>query len=29
MLFGRRSKNPIKIVDKSVVEWKYATCGYC
>ena len=29
MLFGRRHKNPIMIADKGVVEWKYATCGYC
>jgi anaerobic selenocysteine-containing dehydrogenase len=29
MLFGRKQKNPIKIVDKGVIEWKYATCGYC
>ena len=29
MLFGRRKKNPIKIHDHGVVEWKYATCGYC
>ena len=29
MLFGRKQKNSIKIVDKGVVEWKYATCGYC
>jgi ferredoxin-nitrate reductase len=29
MLFGRRKKNPIKIADKGVVEWKYAACGYC
>ena len=29
MLFGRNKKNPIKIADKGVVEWKYATCGYC
>ncbi|RKZ70576.1 MAG: nitrate reductase [Gammaproteobacteria bacterium] len=29
MLFGRKQKNPIKIVDKGIVEWKYATCGYC
>jgi assimilatory nitrate reductase catalytic subunit len=29
MLFGRKKKNPIKIADKDVVEWKYATCGYC
>ncbi len=29
MLFGRKQKNPVKIADKGVVEWKYATCGYC
>lgn len=29
MLFGRKNKNPIKIADKGIVEWKYATCGYC
>ena len=29
MLFGRRKKNPIKLPDKKVVDWKYATCGYC
>ena len=29
MLFGRTKKNPIKIADKEVKEWKYATCGYC
>jgi anaerobic selenocysteine-containing dehydrogenase len=29
MLFGRKQKNPINIVDKGIVEWKYATCGYC
>jgi anaerobic selenocysteine-containing dehydrogenase len=29
MLFGRNKKNPIKIADKGVVEWRYATCGYC
>ncbi len=29
MLFGRHKKNPIKIADKGVVEWRYATCGYC
>ena len=29
MLFGRARKNPVKIADKGVVEWKYATCGYC
>ena len=29
MLFGRAKKNPVKIADKGVVEWKYATCGYC
>ncbi len=29
MLFGRRKKNPITLPDKGVLEWKYATCGYC
>jgi assimilatory nitrate reductase catalytic subunit len=29
MLFGRKKKNPIKIADKNVREWKYTTCGYC
>ena len=29
MLFGRRRKNPITLPDKGVVQWKYATCGYC
>lgn len=29
MLFGRRKKNPIKIANKGVVNWKYTTCGYC
>ncbi len=29
MLFGRKKKNPITIADKGIVEWKYATCGYC
>ena len=29
MLFGRNKKNPIKIVDKGVVAWRYTTCGYC
>jgi len=29
MLFGRKDKKPIKIVDKAVKEWKYTTCGYC
>jgi predicted molibdopterin-dependent oxidoreductase YjgC len=29
MLFGRNRKNPIKIADKGVKEWRYATCGYC
>lgn len=29
MLFGRSKKNPIKIADKGVVNWKYTTCGYC
>ncbi|GLQ33405.1 molybdopterin oxidoreductase family protein [Litoribrevibacter albus] len=29
MLFGRKDRNPIRIADKKVVEWKYTTCGYC
>lgn len=29
MLLGRRKKNPIKIADKGVEQWKYTTCGYC
>ncbi len=29
MLFGRSKKNPIKLHDKGVEEWKYTTCGYC
>ncbi|MGD2113338.1 MAG: nitrate reductase, partial [Gammaproteobacteria bacterium] len=29
MLFGRKSKNPIRIADKGAQEWRYATCGYC
>mgnify|MGYP001610476593 FL=1 len=29
MLFGRNKKNPIKLVDKGVVECRYTTCGYC
>ena len=29
MLFGRSKKNPVKIADKKIKEWKYATCGYC
>ncbi len=29
MLFGRKDRKPIKIVDKQVQEWKYAVCGYC
>ena len=29
MLFGSNKKNPIKIADKGVREWRYATCGYC
>jgi assimilatory nitrate reductase catalytic subunit len=29
MLFGRNKKNAIKIADKGVREWRYATCGYC
>ncbi len=29
MLFNRTQKNPVRIADKGVVEWKYAACGYC
>ncbi|MGR9086255.1 MAG: molybdopterin oxidoreductase family protein [Gammaproteobacteria bacterium] len=29
MLFGRNKKNPVKMVDKGVVQWTYTTCGYC
>lgn len=29
MLFGRGQKNPIRIADKGVVDWRYTTCGYC
>ncbi len=29
MLFGRAKKNPIKLPEQDVVEWKYTTCGYC
>ncbi len=29
MLFGRKDRNPIRIADKKIVEWKYTTCGYC
>ncbi len=29
MFFKRKEKNPIRIVDKKVHEWKYTTCGYC
>jgi len=29
MLFGRNKKNPVRIADKGVTEWRYATCGYC
>jgi assimilatory nitrate reductase catalytic subunit len=29
MLFGRKDRNPIRIADKKVVDWKYTTCGYC
>ena len=29
MLFGRRNKNPIRLHDKGVVEWRYTSCGYC
>lgn len=29
MLFGRHKKNAIKIADKAIEKWTYATCGYC
>jgi len=29
MLFGRDKKNPIKIADKNITQWKATTCGYC
>jgi len=29
MLFGRTKKNPIALADNGVMQWKYATCGYC
>jgi assimilatory nitrate reductase catalytic subunit len=29
MLFGRHSKNPIKLAAKPVERWVYTTCGYC
>ena len=29
MLFGRKDRKPINIVEKKVSEWKYTTCGYC
>jgi len=29
MLFGCNKKNPIKIADKKVTEWKTSVCGYC
>src|SRR5690606_41375239 len=29
MLFDRKKRNPIKIADKKVAQWKYTTCGYC
>ena len=29
MLFKRHRKNPIRMVDKGVRQWRYATCGYC
>lgn len=29
MLFGRGKKSPIHLHDKGVMQWKYATCGYC
>lgn len=29
MLFGRKDRKPIRIVEKEIAEWKYTTCGYC
>jgi len=29
IFFKRKEKNPIRIADKKVHEWKYTTCGYC
>jgi len=29
VLFGRHKKNAIKIADKKIEKWTYATCGYC
>lgn len=29
MLFGRHTRNPIRIADKEVASWTYTTCGYC
>lgn len=29
MLFGRTKRNPIKIPEKQVSEWKYSVCNYC
>ena len=29
MLFGRHTKNPIRIPVKPVAKWAYTTCGYC
>lgn len=29
MLFGRKTRKPIKIADKKIVDWQYTTCGYC
>ncbi len=29
MLFGRTKRNPIKIPEKNVSEWKYSVCNYC
>jgi len=28
-IFARQERNPIRIADKKVHEWKYTTCGYC
>ena len=29
MLFGRHTKNPVRIPVKPVAKWAYTTCGYC
>ena len=29
MLFGRKTRNPVSIPVKPVVDWKYSVCNYC